>query len=800
MANFNLLQAIQAPRIIGELPSSGGGGGDEGGIGELFEGLQGLIGAFKGGSGGGGGGGGSGPSGGGGGNLTRYMNTNTQQPSRPIAMVAGNSNSVQSGLVNAVHGLGHWAKGNVNLTLNPKFSSVLPNFIQDLKQQGFQPMIASGFRTQKEQAQKVAQGYSQTMNSRHTQGNAVDIIDARYGWNTQKYGKEIGTFANAMKTTAAKYGLKSGTEWKSFGPFGDFAHVEMPHGQQGHQHSPGDEAGTTTLPMNNPPLQNRPTNQQPMNQAGQIPQGMNQNPAQQPIMGFQPIAGPAARQNSANLINRPAPGEFPFLQRGNQQFTNVRPDAGIDTLPLYLKGPKQPGESLDQAFERERSAGITNAPYQVTRQPGESFDQAIQRQQKDSFVPAANIAEAKQGPFTPRNKTLPSNQPTWATNRYKNPVVQNVIDNPNIPEAAKVIASYENFSNKTYWDVNAHRLGFGTDTITRADGSVQKVRQGMTVNQEDATRDLIRRTNEFRNTAISQVGNEAWQKLHPSAQSALTSVAYNYGSLPKNIVGAVKSGDINQIAAAVRSRATDNKGINKRRRLEEANMISSVQQSTMSQSSIIKPPQSISQQPQQRINSNQGPNQLLNSMQRMPGTQSIAGPAANSNPSIAGGNNMASTKELTIPNVYKSAQTVYQDNPVMADLATAQAILESRLNGSPSGLAKNYNNLFGIKGSGTAGSASMRTHEYGSQGKYYTNSGFAKNATLSDSFLQHKNLMNKGIKSNPALYHKVLKAKSFEEAASALKAAGYATDPAYVKKLMQIYKNYIVPLKGVGMR
>lgn len=133
-------------------------------------------------------------------------------------------------------------------------------------------------------------------------------------------------------------------------------------------------------------------------------------------------------------------------------------------------------------------------------------------------------------------------------------------------DAPALLRTFEGFSATPYWDTNAYRVGYGSDTITKADGSVVKVTPGMTVTREDAERDLARRTKEFENTAIKQVGPDAWAAMPAPARAALTSVAYNYGSLPNNVVGAVKGGDINAVASAVAG-LDDNKD---RRRKEAA--------------------------------------------------------------------------------------------------------------------------------------------------------------------------------------------------------------------------------------
>lgn len=137
------------------------------------------------------------------------------------------------------------------------------------------------------------------------------------------------------------------------------------------------------------------------------------------------------------------------------------------------------------------------------------------------------------------------------------------------------------------------------------------------------------------------------------------------------------------------------------------------------------------------------------------------------------------------------SRNVYQNNPVMGDIAAAQAILESGMqNGKGSKLALESNNYFGIKGKGTAGSAMMSTKEFVGGKMRGTKAAFAANASPEDSFKQHAQLMN-----NPR-YEKVLAAKSPEEAAVELQRAGYATDPQYAKKLIDVYNTYVKPHSG----
>lgn len=136
--------------------------------------------------------------------------------------------------------------------------------------------------------------------------------------------------------------------------------------------------------------------------------------------------------------------------------------------------------------------------------------------------------------------------------------------------AIDVIKQFEGFRSKPYWDVNAYRAGFGSDTVTLSDGSVQKVVEGMTVSLEDANRDLVRRVGEFQQSIIGRIGSERFDSFTREQQAALTSIAYNYGSLPDRIIEAVRSGSPDDIANAIARLARDNGGVNEDRRLREA--------------------------------------------------------------------------------------------------------------------------------------------------------------------------------------------------------------------------------------
>lgn len=138
--------------------------------------------------------------------------------------------------------------------------------------------------------------------------------------------------------------------------------------------------------------------------------------------------------------------------------------------------------------------------------------------------------------------------------------------------AMDLIKKFEGFIAKPKYDVNALRVGYGSDTVTLDDGSVKKVTQGITVSLEGATRDLARRIEEFQTGIKSDIGSDTFNSFSEEQQAVLTSIAYNYGSLPDRIIEAIKNGTTADVYAAIKGLGSDNGGINRGRRNSEAEM------------------------------------------------------------------------------------------------------------------------------------------------------------------------------------------------------------------------------------
>lgn len=142
--------------------------------------------------------------------------------------------------------------------------------------------------------------------------------------------------------------------------------------------------------------------------------------------------------------------------------------------------------------------------------------------------------------------------------------------------SADLIAQFEGYRDNPYWDVNAFRAGFGSDTTTLPDGTVVPIRQGMTVTREDSLRDLQRRINsEFRPSAMRAIGAETYNALAPQQQAVLDSLAYNYGAGAwgkglSNVAAAVKTPGYEDDVAAIQALSSHNEGMNAKRRSREA--------------------------------------------------------------------------------------------------------------------------------------------------------------------------------------------------------------------------------------
>lgn len=136
---------------------------------------------------------------------------------------------------------------------------------------------------------------------------------------------------------------------------------------------------------------------------------------------------------------------------------------------------------------------------------------------------------------------------------------------------------------------------------------------------------------------------------------------------------------------------------------------------------------------------------------------------------------IATTKEL--------AQATAQKYGLFASVIMAQSALES--NWGTSELSQKYHNYFGIKANPGEDGVNLETLEFvnGKSGQYEQTFRIYK--SKEDSFHHYGKLMTQAVR-----YTAVKNAKTYQEAAKMLKKCGYATDPNYDKKIIQLIETY----------
>lgn len=130
-----------------------------------------------------------------------------------------------------------------------------------------------------------------------------------------------------------------------------------------------------------------------------------------------------------------------------------------------------------------------------------------------------------------------------------------------------------------------------------------------------------------------------------------------------------------------------------------------------------------------------------------------------------------------------AAQDGQRKHGLFASVTIAQAALESGW--GQSGLSKQACNLFGIKGTGPAGSVAMPTWEVINGKRVDTTANFRKYHNYAECLADRAEILT-----SLSRYRDVLDAGNPEEQCKALKAGGWATDPDYATKLINIIDQY----------
>lgn len=150
--------------------------------------------------------------------------------------------------------------------------------------------------------------------------------------------------------------------------------------------------------------------------------------------------------------------------------------------------------------------------------------------------------------------------------------------------------------------------------------------------------------------------------------------------------------------------------------------------------------------------------------------------------------NDATTKKDFIAQLAPHAKELQTGYGVLPSITLGQAILES--NWGKSELASKYHNLFGIKASGNQKKVTLNTQEYFDEQWITIDGDFRVYDSWSASMDDHTQLFVNGTDWNPAQYATVLTATDYKTAAKALQTSGYATDPDYADKIINVIETY----------
>lgn len=265
-------------------------------------------------------------------------------------------------------------------------------------------------------------------------------------------------------------------------------------------------------------------------------------------------------------------------------------------LPEFLKTEEQ--KEKEEKEQKEKEARVESNKEARTAKPSEFVDD-VKSEKPGGFF--SGIAKSLGNFFRGNNKksNTTSETPMMGSS---SPSPSKSTASPSTTgdatsQARQLIVEKEGFREMPYYDVNAYRAGYGSDTYTTESGEVKRVVKGQKVSRADADRDIDRRiSTEFMPRAKAGVGEDIWSTLPPQAKAALVSITYNYGSLPNAVIKAAKSsgGNLEAIAKSVESLKTDDKGINANRRQYEANLI---RNSRVQSDSPVEQPSAVKLEP-----------------------------------------------------------------------------------------------------------------------------------------------------------------------------------------------------------
>lgn len=131
---------------------------------------------------------------------------------------------------------------------------------------------------------------------------------------------------------------------------------------------------------------------------------------------------------------------------------------------------------------------------------------------------------------------------------------------------------------------------------------------------------------------------------------------------------------------------------------------------------------------------------------------------------------------------------VKQTYNILPSITLAQAILES--DWGQSELAAKYYNLFGVKAEPDQPNVELQTTEFTNGTPSLVKGRFRVYQNWDESIAAHAKLLAYGTDWNREQYKNVVQTDDYQAAALALSQSGYATDPSYSQKIINIIQKY----------
>lgn len=141
------------------------------------------------------------------------------------------------------------------------------------------------------------------------------------------------------------------------------------------------------------------------------------------------------------------------------------------------------------------------------------------------------------------------------------------------------------------------------------------------------------------------------------------------------------------------------------------------------------------------------------------------------------------TREDYIKMAKPIAVSVANEYNLFPSVVLGQSALES--NFGKSELSLNYNNYFGIKAKNDDKKEEMITSEFVDGKEIRVKQPFREYNSMKESFKDYGKLI-----STAPRYKRVMSSQNYRQAAYNLQKCGYATDPNYADKIIEIIENY----------